>query len=127
MIQRQFLSDIIRTRCEDILEAVDQLLHTNGLGSARTYNLALTGGASQLTGISDFVSEFWNKPVALRPPTPLSGPDGQISVGLFLPVWALPVSFNLLKTSSDRRQAQAFLEQACLVVLAVGSRRIYNA
>ena len=36
-----------------------------------------------MTGISDFVSEFWNKPVALRPPTPLSGPDGQISGGSF--------------------------------------------
>jgi cell division protein FtsA len=83
VIQRQFLSDIIRTRCEEILEAVDQLLQTNGLGSARTFNLALTGGASQLTGISDFVSEFWNKPAALRSPIPLSGPDGQISSGSF--------------------------------------------
>ena len=83
VIQRQFLSDIIRTRCEEILEAVDKLMQTNGLGSARSYNLALTGGASQLTGMSDFVSEFWNKPVALRPPTPLSGPDGQISGGSF--------------------------------------------
>ncbi|MEC7208678.1 MAG: cell division protein FtsA, partial [Pseudomonadota bacterium] len=83
IIQRQFLSDIIRTRCEEILEAIDVQLQTAGLGSARTYNLALTGGASQLTGMSDFVSEFWNKPVALRPPTPLSGPDGQISGGSF--------------------------------------------
>ena len=83
VIQRQFLSDIIRTRCEEILEAVDQMLHTNGLGAARTYNLALTGGASQLTGMSDFVSKFWNKPVALRPPAPLSGSDGQISGGSF--------------------------------------------
>jgi len=83
VIQRQFLSDIIRTRCEEILEAVDQLLQTNGLGLARAYNLALTGGASQLTGMSDFVSELWNKPVALRPPTPLSGTDGQISSGSF--------------------------------------------
>ena len=83
VIQRQFLSDIIRTRCEEILEAVDRLLQANGLGSARTYNLALTGGASQLTGMSDFVSEFWNKPVALRQPVPLSGPNGQISGGAF--------------------------------------------
>ena len=83
VIERQFLNDIIRTRCEEILEAVDQLLQINGLGSARNYNLALTGGASQLTGMPDFVSEFWNKPVALRPPTPLAGPDGQISGGSF--------------------------------------------
>jgi len=83
VIQRQFLSDIIRTRCEEILEAIDEQLKTAGLGPARTYNLALTGGASQLTGMSDFISEFWQKPVALRPPTPLSGPDGQISGGSF--------------------------------------------
>ena len=83
VIERQFLNDIIRTRCEEILEAVDRLLQVNGLGSACTYNLALTGGASQLTGMSDFVSEFWNKPVTLRSPTPLSGPDGQISGGSF--------------------------------------------
>ena len=36
-----------------------------------------------MTGMSDFVSEFWNKAVALRPPAPLSGPDGQISGGSF--------------------------------------------
>ena len=83
IIQRQFLSDVIRTRCEEILEATDALLQSSGMGPARTYNIALTGGASQLTGMSDFVSEFWNKPVALRPPTPLSGPDGQISGGSF--------------------------------------------
>lgn len=83
VIQRHFLSDIIRTRCEEILEAIDEQLKTIGLDPARTYNLALTGGASQLTGMSDFVSEFWNKPVALRQPTPLSGLDGQISGGSF--------------------------------------------
>ena len=83
VIQRQFLSDIIRTRCEEILEAIDAQLNTSGLGPARTFNLALTGGASQLTGMSDFVSEFWSKPVALRPPSPLSGLDGQISGGSF--------------------------------------------
>ena len=83
VIQRQFLSDIIRTRCEEILEAIDQLLQADGLGSARTYNLAITGGASQLTGMPDFVSDFWNKPVALRTPTPLSGTDKQISGGSF--------------------------------------------
>ena len=83
VIQRQFLSDIIRTRCEEILEAIDAQLNTAGLGPARTFNLALTGGASQLTGMSDFISEFWQKPVALRSPTPLSGPDGQISGGSF--------------------------------------------
>ena len=83
VIQREFLSDIIRTRCEETLETIDRVLCANNLGPARTYNLALTGGASQLTGMADFVSEFWNKPVALRPPTPLSGPDGQISGGSF--------------------------------------------
>ena len=34
VIERQFLNDIIRTRCEEILEAVDRLLQANGLGSA---------------------------------------------------------------------------------------------
>ena len=100
VIQRQFLSDIIRTRCEEILEAVDRLLQANGLGSARTYNLALTGGASQLTGMSDFVSEFWNKPVALRQPTPYPDLTDKFLAVPFLPVWVLPISFNLLKTSS---------------------------
>lgn len=83
VIQRQFLSDIIRTRCEEILEAIDAKLCANNLGEARTYNLALTGGASQLTGMSDFASEFWGKPAVLRSPIPLSGPDGKISGSSF--------------------------------------------
>ena len=82
-IQRQFLNDIIRTRLEEILEAVEATLTASKLPSPRHFNLAVTGGASQLTGLSDFLSAYWQKPVSVKSPLPLSGLDGHISGGSF--------------------------------------------
>ncbi len=50
-IERAFLNDIIRTRLEEILEMIDQQLKEAGMRPAAAFNLTITGGASQLTGL----------------------------------------------------------------------------
>lgn len=82
-VQRHLLVDIIRIRLEEILEAVDQQLYQAGLPTAKHYNLAITGGASQITGLPDFLTDYWKKPISMSTPTALSDPDGQISGGSF--------------------------------------------
>ena len=82
-IERAFLNDIIRTRLEEILEMIDQQLKEAGMRPAAAFNLTMTGGASQLTGLQDFVSGYWGKPVAVKVPQTLFAHDSQISGGSF--------------------------------------------
>lgn len=82
-IERAFLNDIIRTRLEEILEMIDQQLTEAGMRPAAAFNLTMTGGASQLTGLQDFVSAYWGKPVAVKVPQTLFAHDSQISGGSF--------------------------------------------
>ena len=82
-IERAFLNDIIRTRLEEILEMIDQQLKEAGMRPAPAFNLTMTGGASQLTGLQDFVSGYWGKPVAVKVPQTLFARDSQISGGSF--------------------------------------------
>ena len=82
-IERAFLNDIIRTRLEEILEMIDQQLKEAGMRPAPAFNLTMTGGASQLTGLQDFVSGYWGKPVAVKVPQTLFAHDSQISGGSF--------------------------------------------
>lgn len=82
-IERAFLNDIIRTRLEEILEMIDQQLKEAGMRPAAAFNLTMTGGASQLTGLQDFVSAYWGKPVAVKVPQTLFAHDSQISGGSF--------------------------------------------
>lgn len=82
-IERAFLNDIIRTRLEEILEMIDQQLKEAGMRPAAAFNLTITGGASQLTGMQDFVSAYWGKPVAVKVPHTLFAHDSQISGGSF--------------------------------------------
>ena len=98
MFQRQFLNDIIRTRCEEILESIEQLVQTSGLGPARSYNLALTGGASQLKACQILFLSFGKSLLPLDNLTRSPGLMDKFPAGPSPPVWALPVLFNLLKT-----------------------------
>ena len=81
--QHQLLPGIIIARLEEILELIDARLAQSGLGSPRQYHIAVTGGGSQLTGLTDFLSEYYEKPVMLSAPSGASGLDGQITGGSF--------------------------------------------
>ena len=77
MISRQLLADIIRPRIEELLDMVEKRLQDGGLGNHIGKRVVLTGGASQLTGISDFISQYWKRNARLANPTHILGLDDQ--------------------------------------------------
>ncbi|MGC6518350.1 MAG: cell division protein FtsA [Candidatus Puniceispirillaceae bacterium] len=74
-INRQLLSDIIRPRVEEILDLIFGKLKEAGLGNHIGQRVVLTGGASQLTGMADFVSQYWKRRATLATPHHIMGLD----------------------------------------------------
>ena len=81
--QYQLLPCIIISRLDEIMELVEQRLRTDNIGALNQYHLAVTGGGSQLTGLSDYLSEKYKKTIFMRPPEGMNGLEGQISGGTF--------------------------------------------
>lgn len=81
--QSQLLPCIIISRLDEIMELVEHKLRGAGMGPIAQYHIAITGGGSQLTGLSDYLSEKYKKTIFTRPPEGLNGLDGQISGGSF--------------------------------------------
>ena len=75
MINRQLLSDIIRPRVEEILDLTFAKLGDAGLENHISQRVILTGGASQLTGMADFVSQYWKRRASLALPHHIMGLD----------------------------------------------------
>ena len=75
MINRQLLTDIIRPRIEEILDLTHKKLTEAGLENHIGQRVVLTGGASQLTGIADFISQYWKKRASLAVPHHILGLD----------------------------------------------------
>ncbi len=103
-IARAFLSDIIRTRIEEIFEAVDGQLLQSGLRPAASYNLVLTGGASQLTGLCDLATAHWQKPVQIKSPQIIPGYENQIAGASFAAAVGMAIFVqHLLDTPAEQR------------------------
>ena len=79
MINRQLLTDIIRPRIEEILDMIFKKLVDAGLEHHIGQRVVLTGGASQLTGMADFVSQYWKRRAMLAAPQYIKGLDEQSS------------------------------------------------
>lgn len=75
MINRQLLTDIIRPRIEEILDLIYKKLVEAGLEHHIGQRIVLTGGASQLTGLADFVSQYWKRRASLAVPHHIMGLD----------------------------------------------------
>lgn len=71
-IQRTTLIDIITPRIEEILEMVKSCMEKAGLYHA-VRSVVITGGASQLSGLKEFVSHYLNKQVRIGVPTKIEG------------------------------------------------------
>ncbi len=89
-IGREQLTDIIRPRVQHILTLVMERLNNSGFGSHSGQRMILTGGGSQLTGIGEFASEIFGKPVRVGAPSAVEGlpmemlsPAFASSIGLF--------------------------------------------
>ena len=72
-INRSTINLIIKPRVEETLEMIWQKLKQFGLNKKRIKNLILTGGGSQLEGISDYAQIIFDSNVRLGKPFGLSG------------------------------------------------------
>ena len=81
--QFQLLPSIIISRLDEIMELVELKISAAKMGPISQYHIAVTGGGSQLTGLSEYLSEKYTKSIFLRGPEGLNGLDGQISGGSF--------------------------------------------
>jgi cell division protein FtsA len=75
-IPRSHLTEVIRPRLEEIFENVQQRLQRSGVACAMNSRIVLTGGASQMTGVSDVVSSMLGRKPRLASPPHVQGlPD----------------------------------------------------
>jgi cell division protein FtsA len=72
-ITKAQLAEIIRPRIEEILDFVRRRLASSGFTPAPGQHVVLTGGGSQLTGLSDLASNMLCQPIRLGRPRGLSG------------------------------------------------------
>ena len=82
-VERTLLAQIISARLEEILEQIDGHLKAAGFGEASRFRIMVTGGGSQLSGLADFLSDYFGKPVITSRPDGLTGLNDQISGGSF--------------------------------------------
>ena len=72
-INRSIINSIIKPRVEETLELIWQKLKQYQLNKKRIKNLILTGGGSQLEGISDYAQVIFDSNVRLGSPMKLNG------------------------------------------------------
>ncbi|WP_310619092.1 cell division protein FtsA [Flexibacterium corallicola] len=75
-VPRAMLTRVIRPRIEETMEMVRDRLVESGFAGRVGKRVVLTGGASQLTGLSETARRFWGRNVRLGRPLGVSGlPD----------------------------------------------------
>lgn len=72
-VSRSVLVEIIRARVEEIIEIAQKKLNANGMSKYCGNKVVITGGASQLSGMKDLVSEMFGKAVRVGYPKQLHG------------------------------------------------------
>jgi len=90
-VSRATLTRIIRPRAEEILEIVRDRLAASPFASELRGRVVLTGGASQLGGITDLAARIFGRPVRIGRPLGISGlpeaakgPAFAVSTGLLV-------------------------------------------
>jgi cell division protein FtsA len=93
-ITKAQLACLIRPRIEETLDLMRRRLAENGFAAEVAQRLVLTGGGSQLTGITELASNMFGRPARLGRPRAMTGlppaaaaPDFSAAIGLF-PHWA---------------------------------------
>lgn len=90
-ITKAQLACIIRPRVEEILDLMRRRLAASGLPAEVAQHLVLTGGGSQLTGLTELASNMFGRPARPGRPRVMTGlppaaaaPDFSGAIGLFL-------------------------------------------
>jgi cell division protein FtsA len=73
------LTDIVRPRVQQLLGLVRERLALNAASRFAGDKIVLTGGASQLLGLSEFVANEFGRPVRLGRPSDLAGLNASLS------------------------------------------------
>ena len=102
------LTDIIRPRVAQILSLVRERLDENGASAHAGEKIVVTGGASQLLGISEFIANQMGRPVRIgRPlalpelPEAFSGPQFATIAGLAIASVAQDTGFGSYRDRGD--------------------------
>ena len=72
-VKRSMLVGIIKYRVEEIMELVNEQIEASGFSQSVGRRVVLTGGTSQLTGITEVAARILNKDVSLGRPMPVEG------------------------------------------------------
>lgn len=67
------LTEILQPRMEEILDMIKRRLHESGISIAASSRIVLTGGAAQITGLSDFAENTFGKQIRLAKPSYIAG------------------------------------------------------
>jgi len=107
MIERNLLSAIIRPRIDEILELLMGRMEQAKMQHAAGSRLVLTGGASHLTGMSDFCSAATGKTCVLGRPSGVTGlSNDDVSAGNAAAIGALIHVNNLADDDPAERQTR---------------------
>ena len=96
VMPRWKLAEIIRARCEEILEAIQQEIKRSGYDGLLPAGLVLCGGTAQLPGLRELARDMFDLPVQIGVPKNISGltdqvgsADAAVAVGLvqWTPMW----------------------------------------
>ncbi len=94
LIPKQYLTEIVNPRCEELLNIVDGEIRGFGGFERAAYGVVLTGGASMLTGIDTLTQAVLGLPVRTGGPEGIGGlkdivSDPMYSTGVGLVLYAL--------------------------------------
>jgi len=89
-VDRALLTEIIQARVDEILEILAQKLDASGVRHFGANKIVLTGGASQLGGMKEHVTEYFSSNVRLGYPQQLAGlADSTSGIAFATPVGML--------------------------------------
>lgn len=96
-VARRQVSEIVRARCDEVLDAVHQIARKVGLNRDLITGVVLTGGGSLLDGLTDRAEQIFQMPVRLGYPINVVDRDSEICHP------AYSTALGLLKYSSQIR------------------------
>lgn len=106
---RSMLVGVVRPRMEEIFELIRDKIESSGVDKIAGRRCVLTGGASQMLGVSDLASKMLNKQVRKGKPVPIpglaeaaSGPAFSTSIGMLEYAAKRPWEEDILLHESPR-------------------------